>query len=355
MRSRTRSACPYLLHSPFLPKLTCSVIALGFASRRYTPPVKGLSEFRGDIYHTGAWPQHGVNLKGKRVAQIGTGASGIQCIQEIGAKTKELTIYQRTPNMCLPMNQRMLDEKEEEKKKADGKYEEAFAKTFDTFSGFDYGFYEKNTFDDTPEERERFFNEQLNVRGGFQYWLGNYKDSLYNLKANEEAYKFWRKSIIKRIPDPKKAALLAPEIPPHPWGTKRPSLEQSFYEVVSMPHVHIIDLNENPIEEITATGFKTKLGFVEVDAIILATGFDSVTGSLGQLNIVGTDGKTIAEHWKNGTKTSMGIAVPGFPNMFIMYGPQAPTGFANGPSCAQQQGTWIDSTSKFLLRLTVSD
>lgn len=149
---------------------------------------------------------------------------------------------------------------------------------------------------------------------------------LFDQKANDEAYKFWRQAVLKRIKNPEKQKLLAPEKPPHPWGTKRPSLEQRFYEVVDQDHVEIIDINENPVEEVTATGIKTKKGLAEVDVIILATGFDSVTGSLAQLNIQGTKGNTIADHWKDRTQTSMGIAIPEFPNMFFLYGPQAPTG-----------------------------
>lgn len=109
---------------------------IGFASRRYTPPVPGLGNFRGDIYHTAVWPQHGVNLKNKRIGQIGTGASGIQCAQEVAGKAKHFTLFQRTPNMCLPMNQKKLDPEEEQKKKDAGKYEEAFALTRKTFAGF---------------------------------------------------------------------------------------------------------------------------------------------------------------------------------------------------------------------------
>jgi cation diffusion facilitator CzcD-associated flavoprotein CzcO len=306
-------------HHPLKQKeLILYATAIGFAARRYTPPVKGLGDFKGDIYHTAVWPQHGVNLKGKKVAQIGTGASGIQVIQEIGPKIGHLTIYQRTPNYCLPMNQRKLDEKEEEKYKAEGKYEEAFKRTYQTFAGFDYNFSEKKTFDDSPEEREKFFHKLLIEEGGFKFWLNTYKDMLFDQKANDEAYNFWRKSVLKRIPDPKKAALLAPEKPPHPWGTKRPSLEQNFYEIVGQDNIDIIDVNENPIETIDAIGISTKLGHVDADVIILATGFDSVTGSLAQLNIQGIKGGTIADHWKNGTRTSMGIAIPEFPNMFFL-------------------------------------
>lgn len=248
------------------------------------------------------------------------------------------------------MNQRLLDEKEEEKKKADGMYEEAFAQTYKTFAGYTYDFSEKNTFDDSPEEREKFFHKLMIEDGGFHFWLKTYKDMLFNQKANDEAYRFWRKTVLKRIPDEKKAALLAPEKPPHPWGTKRPSLEQNFYEVVSLPHVNIIDINENPICEVTANGISTKQGHVEVDIIILATGFDSVTGSLGQLNIRGTQGNTIADHWKNGIRTSMGIAISDFPNLFVLYGPQSPTAFANGPSCNQVQAEWVDRTIRDLIK-----
>lgn len=270
--------------------------AIGFASRRYTPPVPGLGNFRGDTYHTAVWPQYGVNLKKKRVAQIGTGASGIQVIEEIGPVVKHLTIYQRTPNYCLPMRQRTLDEKEEQKAKQDGKYEEAMKKTYTTFAGFTYDFATKKTFDDSPEEREAFFQNLWDL-GGFRFWLNTYSDMLYDEKANDEAYKFWRKKVLERVSDPKKAALLAPEKAPHPWGTKRPSLEQNFYEVVSLPNIDIIDVNESPIEEVTATGIRTKNeGLVEVDVIVLATGFDSVTGSLAQLYIQGTDGGTVADH-----------------------------------------------------------
>jgi cation diffusion facilitator CzcD-associated flavoprotein CzcO len=285
---------------------------IGFASKRYTPPFQGLGNFKGDIYHSAVWPQHGVNLKGKRVAEVGTGASGIQIIQEIGPVVKELTVYLRTPNLCLPMNQHMLDPKEEEEKKKNGWYEKQMEMTRDTFAGFTYDFMEKNTFDDTPEEREKVYHNLMVENGGFMFWLATYKDMLFDLDANKEAYNFWRKQVLKRLKNPEKQRLLAPEVPPHPWGTKRPSLEQRFYEVVDQDNVNIIDVNENPIEEVTATGIRTKQGLVEVDVIVLATGFDSVTGSLAQLNIQGVKGGTIADHWKNGTRTSMGIAMPEF-------------------------------------------
>ncbi len=179
-------------------------------------------------------------------------------------------------------------------------------------------------------------------KGGFHFWLANYKDLLTDAHANDEAYQFWRKQVLKRIRDPVKQELFAPATPPHPFGTKRPSLEQRFYEVIDQPHIRVVDINQTPIENVAASGIQTRDGLVEFDAIILATGFDSVTGSLSQLDIRGCSGETIAEHWQDGTRTSMGIAMPDFPNMFFLYGPQAPTAFSSGPSCTQFQAEWIE-------------
>ncbi|CZT09061.1 related to monooxigenase [Rhynchosporium graminicola] len=320
---------------------------IGFASKKYTPPVKNLGEFKGQVYHTAVWPQHDVSMKGKRVAVIGTGASGIQVAQEIGPKVKSLTCFIRTPNMCLPMRQHALDAEDEQSKKDNGYYEKMFESTRSTFSGFTYDFVKKDTFDDSPEERERFF-EKLWEAGGFRYWLNTYQDMLFDQKANDEAYKFWQKKVRARISDPKKAEILAPplEKAPHPWGTKRPSLEQKYYEVMDQENVKLVDVNKSPIIEVTETGLKHQDGFEEIDILVLATGFDSVTGSLAQLDIRGTTGGTIADHWKDGTKTSMGIAIPTFPNMFFLYGPQAPTAFSNGPSCTQFQAEFVEKAIK---------
>jgi cation diffusion facilitator CzcD-associated flavoprotein CzcO len=316
---------------------------MGFAAKRYTPPIKNLGDFKGDIYHTAVWPQHGVNLKGKRIAQLGTGATGIQLCQEVAPKSKHYTLLVRTPNMCLPMRQGKLDPAEEQAKKDDGRYQKDIDDLQKTAAGFPFDAIPKNTFDDSAEDREAFYQKQWDD-GGFRFWLANYQDVFTDEKANEEAYKFWRKQVLPRIPNKEKAALLCPEEKPHPFGTKRPSLEQRFYEVISEDHVDLVDLHKTPIVEVTEKGLRTEAGNIDVDVIILATGFDSVTGSLAQLNIKGTNGKTIGEYWANGTRTSIGIAIPHFPNMFFLYGPQAPTAFSNGPSTVHAQANWVNDT-----------
>ena len=239
---------------------------------------------------------------------------------------------------------------ENEQLKKDGKFDEAFKTCYTTFAGFQYDFSEKNTFDDPPEEREKFYRKLLIEEGGFRYWLNTYKDMLFDEKANMEAYNFWRDFVRSRLKDERHKEILAPMTPPHPWGTKRPSLEQYYYEIYNLPQVDLVNISEDPIEEITETGIKLKSGkHTEFDVIVLATGFDAVTGSLAQLDIRSPhNNETIEDHWKPGLKTSMGIAINGFPNMFFLYGPQAPTAFSNGPSCVQIQAQWVAATIKML-------
>ncbi|KAB2574390.1 Cyclopentanone 1,2-monooxygenase [Lasiodiplodia theobromae] len=319
------------------------IAAIGFAAKKYTPRIKGLGSFQGEMHHTAAWPHWGVNLRGKRIAVIGTGASGIQTIQDSGPEAAHMTVYQRTPNYCVPMNQTPLDPAAEARKKAAGEYDAALSRCYETFAGFTYDFTDRDALSDTPEQRRALYHRLLIEEGGFRFWLGTYRDTLFDDAANDEAYAFWREAVQRRVPDRRKAELLAPKQKPHPWGTKRPSLEQNFYEVMSLPHVDLIDINTNGIAEITETGIRTADGeHREFDVIVLATGFDAVTGSLSQLDIRNSAGESVAEHWKDGLKTALGIALHGFPNLFFTYGPQAPTAFANGPTCTAVQAEWID-------------
>jgi len=325
------------------------IAAMGFAARSYTPTYPGIDKFKGEIHHTSKWPQTGVDLQNKRIAVVGTGASGVQTIQESAPQAKQLTVYQRTPNFALPMNQKFTDPAETERLKSEGYFEQEHDKCFKCFAGFNFEFRTKGTFDDSLEERKRVFEDLLIKQGGFHYWLGAYNDMLFNPKANREAYDFWRDFVRSRIHDPKKAELLAPMDPPHPWGTKRPCLEQNYYEMFNLSHVDLVDLRADPIEEFTETGIRTRSGVKEFDVIALATGFDSITGPLAQLDIRDTKGNTIADHWKDGLRTAIGISLAGFPNMFYLYGPQAPTAFANGPTCVQLQARWIEKTISSLI------
>lgn len=208
-------------------------------------------------------------------------------------------------------------------------------------AGFAYDFVEKNTFDDNEEEREKFYQSMWD-EGGFRFWLATYKDMLFDKKANDQAYAFWAKNTRARISDPRKRDILAPEVAVHAWGTKRPSLEQNFYEAMDRPENDVVDVKATPIEKVTETGIVTSDGQLrEFDIIALATGFDSVTGGMKNMGLRDVNGILLSEKWKEGTFSYLGMTCNDFPNMFFLYGAQGPTAFSNGPSCVELQGDWI--------------
>lgn len=223
------------------------------------------------------------------------------------------------PEQTASKNKEMRDGFEELKKKM---------KT--TFAGFDYEFLKGQPGDVSKEERMQMY-EELYHAGGLQLWLGTYLDCYYNEEYNEELYQFWRSKTLPRIHDKKNQELLAPEKKPHPFGTKRISLEKGYFECFNEDNVELISTHENDIAEFTPEGIKTADGKVhDCDVIVFATGFDTHTGGMTQIDMKGVDGETIEDKWKDGVYTQLGIAAAGFPNMFFCYGPQAPTAFATG-------------------------
>jgi cation diffusion facilitator CzcD-associated flavoprotein CzcO len=314
------------------------VLCTGLSAKPYIPDLPGLNDFAGERHHTALWPQQGLDLAGKRVGVIGTGASGVQMAQEAAGVAAHLTVFQRTPNLALPMRQKKLDEDAIRRMKE--KYPEMFDRRAKTFAGFDYDVLAKSALEVSEDERQATF-ERLWEIGGFAPWIGSFNDILLNEEANRAAYKFWRDKTLKRIKDPAVAEILAPTEPIHPFGVKRPSLEQHFYEIFNQPNVSLVDLRSTPIERVTRNGIKTAAGEHELDILVLATGFDAVTGGLTSIDIRGTKGETLKEKWANGVCAQLGMAAAGFPNLLFVYGPQSPNGFCNGPTCAEVQGDWI--------------
>ncbi|KAF4460290.1 Cyclopentanone 12-monooxygenase [Fusarium albosuccineum] len=164
---------------------------------------------------------------------------------------------------------------------------------------------------------------------------------LFREDANGEAYNFWKSRVRSRVKDPRLQELLAPEKQPYSFGCKRISLKNGYYEIFNQPNVSLVDVNSTPILEVTEHGIKTTEKEWDFDLVVCATGFDAITGGLMQIDISGTSGQKLAEKWKTGAKTYLGMAVAGFPNMFFTYGPQAPTALCNGPTCAESQGEFI--------------
>ena len=315
------------------------VMCTGFGSAPYVPDLPGLDDFEGICTHTARWPADGIDLRGERVGIIGTGASGVQVVQEAAGEAAHLTIFQRTPVTALPMQQQRFTVEEQEAAKAD--YPEVFRRRNTPPGSFaDIERRPESALAVSDEERDRVFQEKWDL-GGFHFWVGTFSDILSDEAANRTAYEFWRDRTRARIDDPETAAILAPWDPPYPFGTKRPSLEQNYFDVFNQPNVDLVDLRAHPVERITPSGVLTSAGEIELDVLVLATGFDANTGGLTSIDLRGRSGRTLADAWADGVDTHMGMAVHGFPNLVMLYGPQSTASFCNGPVCAELQGDWV--------------
>ncbi|KAJ3778906.1 cyclohexanone monooxygenase [Lentinula raphanica] len=318
------------------------ILCVGNNSKVYIPDIPGLDKFRGDYYHTARWPQSGLEVEGKRVAVIGTGASGVQVVQDVGPHASQLTVYQRTPNIAFPMHQKALDVDALTKMKQKV-YGMIHRRRRQTSGGHNFSSFPKNSSDATAEERFLFYEDLWDRTGGLQVYASNYQDMRWNRQANDELYQFWRSKVVERVQSPRMQEILAPQVPPHPIGAKRPSLEVTYYDTFNLPSVELVDLAQDPIVEITEKGITTAAGGErEFDIIVLATGFDAMTGGITQIDIEGTDGRSISDKWAKGVRTYLGMTTCNFPNMFFIYGPGAPSD-ANGPTSIEIQGEWINA------------
>ncbi|KAI0140520.1 hypothetical protein GGR57DRAFT_488027 [Xylariaceae sp. FL1272] len=322
-------------------KATCKwlIPATGNSSAAYVPDFEGLESFKGVIVQGSSWPTSSIDFQGKNVGLIGAGATGVQLTQEISKQAKELTVYMRNPPTALPMRQRSFSILENNTQKAI--YRGLFRLALETFVGLP-GDPQTQAFDDATEEERQELWEELWGRGAFHFQLGNYTDLLVNLNANKAIYEFWRKKVSARIQDPAKRAILAPEEQPYPLGTKRPPLEQDYYECLSQPNVHVVDAKAAPISSFTERGIVTNDGKERPhDVVVLATGYDNLTGNLTRMGLRGKDGIDLKERWKEGVSTYLGLLAGGCPNMFMIFGPQASTAFANAPLFIEMQGDII--------------
>ena len=312
--------------------------ALGFASKPYIPDIPGIEDFAGEWCHTARWPQEAIDLDGRKVALIGTGASGVQLAQEAAKRAETLTLFQRTPILALPMRQESLTREDQEREKHG--YPALFEQRKQTSGGFECQSLEVSALEVEEKERNAHF-EDLWRRGGLRFWYHNFADLLTNREANRYAYDFWRDKVRARIADPDLAEKLAPSEPPHPFGTKRPSLEQGYYEIFAQDNVALVDLKANAITRVTPHAIMTEDGEIECDLIVFATGFDAGRGGLIDMNITGRDDQSLSHAWEGGLRAYLGMAVSGFPNMLFAYGPLSPSGFSNGPTSAEMPGDWI--------------
>ena len=298
------------------------------------PRIEGVETFRGEAYHTSRWPHGPVDFAGKRVAVIGTGATGVQTIQEVAKTASQLTVFQRTPNWCAPLRNRPITEEEQRAIKA--AYPEIFRRCQETFACFLHTPDPRSAFEVTPEEREAFF-EKLYAEPGFGIWQGNFRDILTDPAANALITDFVARKIRQRVMDPAVAEKLIPKN--HGFGTRRVPLETRYYEVYNRPNVRLVDVRETPIERITPAGIRTSDAEHAFDTIIYATGFDAITGSFDRIDIRGVDGQRLKDKWAGGPQTFLGVQVEGFPNMFMLMGPH--TALGNIPRSIEYNVDWV--------------
>jgi cation diffusion facilitator CzcD-associated flavoprotein CzcO len=316
------------------------ITAIGPLSAPTMPKIEGVGAFLGQSFHTARWPHEEVSFAGKRVAVIGTGATGVQTIQEVAKTAGHLTVFQRTPNWCAPLHNSKIDAEAMARIRAG--YKAMFERCQETFACFLHTPDPRGTFEVTPEEREAFW-EKLYGEPGFGIWQGNFRDILVDPKANDALSDFVAGKIRQRVKDKAVAEKLIPGN--HGFGTRRVPLETRYYEVYNQPNVRLVDITDTPIERITPAGIKTSDAEYEFDIIIYATGFDAITGSFDRIDIRGVEGRRLKDTWKSGPRTYLGVLVEGFPNMTMLMGPH--TALGNIPRSIEYNVDWVTNLMRY--------
>jgi cation diffusion facilitator CzcD-associated flavoprotein CzcO len=318
--------------------LTCRflITAIGLLSAPTLPRYEGMASFEGPSFHTSSWPAEPIDLAGKRVGVIGTGATGVQVIGEIADEVGELTVFQRRPNWCAPLHNAEISPEEMADIKA--RYDEIFELCARTPGGFIHE-PDRRPFSEVPREERLAKWEQLYGEPGFGIWLANFREIFMDEAANAELSEFIAGKIRERVHDPVLAERLIPK--DHGFGVQRVPLETRYYEAYNRDNVHLVDLQETPIERITPRGIRTTDREHELDVIVYATGFDAITGAYDRIDIRGVGGHSLKERWADAPSTFLGLAVAGFPNLFMPTGPQSGSASTNFPRGIELGVDWV--------------
>jgi cyclohexanone monooxygenase len=312
------------------------VLATGCLSNARMPDIKGLADFKGRVYHTGHWPHEPVDFTGLRVGVIGTGSSAIQSVPIIAEQARHLTVFQRTANFSIPARNASLSAEERQSWRAD--YPEIRRKAREeTRNGIYTEVPDRGALDDGDNERRAKY-EQRWARGGLTF-MSVYNNLALDKAANDTAADFVRGKIADIVKDPQTAKLLQPNN--HPIGSKRICIDSDYFAAFNRPNVTLVDIKSNPIEEILPNAVRTGAGDYEVDALVLATGFDAMTGSVAKIELRGRNGQTLNQKWAEGPRTYLGLMSAGFPNLFIITGPGSPSVLSNMIVSIEQHVDWI--------------
>jgi len=334
------------------------VMAAGCLSVPIKPELPGAERFRGEVYHTGAWPKDGVDLAGKRVGIIGTGSSGAQAIPELARQAAHLTVFQRTPVYTVPANRKRMNPAVQAEFRANYRaIRDMQQHNPGGVSGYRPGRTNQptaadrpngngatatNILDLTPEQRW-----QALERNGLGVLLG-FRDVYRDPEANEVANELYRDSVRQMVDDPQTAERLLPKS--YGLGCKRQVLDRDYYATFNRDDVALVDLAETPLETITETGIETRSGHHELDVLVYATGFDAMTGALLRANVVGRAGQPLADKWRYGPVAYLGLQMNGFPNLFTVTGPGSPSVLCNMIVAIEQHVNWIGDCIGYLRR-----
>ncbi|UTT48005.1 flavin-containing monooxygenase [Rhodococcus gordoniae] len=311
------------------------VVAAGPLSNANIPAFDGLDRFAGDVFHTAHWPHEGVDFTGKRVGVIGTGSSGIQSVPIIAEQAEKLFVFQRSANYSIPAGNVPLDDATRAEQKAD--YAERRRLSWQSGGGSPHQPHPKSALEVSEEERRAVYEERWKL-GGVLFSKA-FPDQLTDRAANDTARAFWEEKIRAVVDDPAVAELLIPK--DHAIGAKRIVTDSGYYETYNRDNVELVDLRSTPIVGMDETGIITTGAHYDLDAIVLATGFDAMTGSLDKLEIVGRGGRSLKDKWAAGPQTYLGLGIDGFPNFFNLTGPGSPSVLANMVLHSELHVDWV--------------
>ena len=310
------------------------VTAVGTLSTPTLPKIEGIASFRGISFHASNWPHEPLDLTGKRVAVIGSGATAIQLIPEVAKAAEQLTVFQRRPNWAAPLNNAPISETEMAEIRE--RYDEIFATCARSPGGFEHEPDSRSFYDVGPAQRRELW-DRLYDEPGFGIWLQNFYEIFVDEKANAEISNYIAERIRQRVNDPMLAERLIPK--DHGFGVQRLPLETGYFETYNRANVELVDAVETPIVRVTPKGLETSDRSFEFDVIVYATGFDSFTGALDQIDIQGSGGERLRNKWAAGPVTYLGLMIGEFPNLLMLMGPQ--TAAANFPRAAEMSVDWV--------------
>jgi cation diffusion facilitator CzcD-associated flavoprotein CzcO len=318
------------------------IMAVGCLSEMKTPDIPGFGTFGGECYFSGRWPHEPVDFNGKRVGVIGTGSTAVQLIPRIAEQAERLYVFQRTPNYSMPAQNRPLPREELAEIVAGYAERRRVAEWSD--SGVPFPRPTRAAFEVTEAERQAMYEAGWQ-RGGINALSYAITDFFTDERANLTAQEFARRKIREVVRDPRVAEMLCPT---HDIGTKRTCVDIGYIETYNRPNVELVDVSTHPIEAITQAGLVTNGRAFDLDVLVFATGFDAMTGAVLAIDVHGSNGVTMRERWGEGPRTYLGLAVAGFPNLFIITGPQSPSVLSNMVLSIEQHVEWIGDCMAFM-------